>query len=275
MCAVRYRPQRPRHHHADAPDTTADFQRLAELAEGPERDELRDRIVRAWLPMAHRLAAKYRNRGEALEDLEQVAALGLIKAVERYDPAQGTPFVPFAVPTITGEIRRHFRDRTWDVHVPRRVQELRNKVRAAVRELSTGAEDRTPSTEAIAGHTGLSEEDVAAGLEALESFRSLSLDAAAGTDGDDGFSLLDTVGEHETRYDTVVAREAVKPCLRALPERQRKILYLRFFRGMTQSRIGQELGISQMHVSRLLSKTCEQVRRQVEHDRRPARAHAA
>ncbi|NSC25038.1 SigB/SigF/SigG family RNA polymerase sigma factor [Streptomyces albus subsp. chlorinus] len=274
MGTVRYRPQRARHTHDDAPDTTEDFQRLAALPEGPEREELCNRLVEAWLPMAHRLAAKYRSRGESLEDLEQVAALGLVKAVNRYDPSQGTPFVPFAVPTITGEIRRHFRDHTWDVHVPRRVQELRNKVRTAIRELSTTADDRTPSAERIAEHTGLSLEDVEAGLEAIGSFRSLSLDASAG-DSDDGFSLADTFGANEPDYDTVVAKEAVKPCLRALPERQRRVLYMRYFRDMTQSRIGKELGISQMHVSRLLSKSVEHVRRQVEHDRRPARPRCA
>ncbi|WP_432110608.1 SigB/SigF/SigG family RNA polymerase sigma factor [Streptomyces sp. AA1529] len=271
MCPVRYRPQRTRHSHDDAPDTAEDFARLATLPEGPEREELAGRLVEAWLPMAHRLAAKYRNRGESLEDLEQVAALGLVKAVDRYDPAQGTPFVPFAVPTVTGEIRRHFRDHTWDVHVPRRVQELRNKVRNAVRELTAGLEEGPPSVARIAEHTGMSEEDVAAGLEALDSFRSLSLDASVAGSADDGFSLADTLGASEPEYDTVVAREAVKPCLRELPERQRQVLYLRYFRDMTQSRIGEELGISQMHVSRLLSKSCERVRRQVEHERRTTR----
>ncbi|CAL9341553.1 SigB/SigF/SigG family RNA polymerase sigma factor [Streptomyces sp. enrichment culture] len=275
MSAVRYRTQRARHHHDDAPDTARDFERLAALPQGPKREELCSRLVEAWLPMAHRLAAKYRNRGESLEDLEQVAALGLVKAVNRYDPAMGTPFVPFAVPTITGEIRRHFRDHTWDVHVPRRVQELRNKVRAAVRELNTAVDDRTPSVREIAAHTGLSEEDVSAGLEAMETFRSLSLDASASADSDDGYSLVDTLGHTEAAYDTAVAREAVKPCLRELPERQRKVLYLRYFRDMTQSRIGKELGISQMHVSRLLSKSCERVRRQVEREHRPVRAHTA
>lgn len=274
MSAVRYRSQRARHSHNDAPDTTADFQRLAALPDGPEREELCGRLVEAWLPMAHRLAAKYRNRGENLEDLEQVAALGLVKAVNRYDPTQGTPFVPYAVPTVTGEIRRHFRDRTWDVHVPRRIQEVRNKVRAAVQELTTAADDRTPSAARIAEHTGLTEDEVAAGLEAMDSFRSLSLDAAT-ADADDGFSLMDTLGTAEAGFDTVVAREAVKPCLRALPERERKVLYLRFFRDMTQSNIGKELGISQMHVSRLLSRSCDRVRRQVERGRPTAAHHRA
>ncbi|GAA2608306.1 SigB/SigF/SigG family RNA polymerase sigma factor [Streptomyces axinellae] len=264
MCAVRYRPQRARHSHDDAPDTSEGFKKLAALPEGPERQAHSERLVEAWLPMAHRLAAKYRNRGETLEDLEQVAALGLVKAVDRYDPAHGTPFVPFAVPTIVGEIRRHFRDHTWDVHVPRRTQELRNKVRASVKELNTGADGRTPGIERIAEHSGLSEEDVKAGMEALESFSSLSLDASP--NGSDDLSLVDALGSTEPGFESVVAREAVKPCLRELPERQRKVLYLRFFRDMTQSSIGAELGISQMHVSRLLSRTCQEVRRRVERE---------
>ncbi|WP_326686885.1 SigB/SigF/SigG family RNA polymerase sigma factor [Streptomyces sp. NBC_01795] len=274
MCAVRYRPQRARHSHDDAPDTGEDFRRLAALPEGHERQALSERLVEAWLPMAHRLAAKYRSRGETLEDLEQVAALGLVKAVDRYDPAHGTPFVPFAVPTIVGEIRRHFRDHTWDVHVPRRIQELRNKVRASVKELNTGIDGRSPSVERIAAHSGLSEEDVKTGLEALESFSSLSLDASP-SGADDDLSLADALGSTEPGFDAVVAREAVKPCLRALPERQRKVLYLRFFRDMTQSSIGAELGISQMHVSRLLSRTCQDVRRRVEHEGRAGRRPAA
>ncbi|WP_326687482.1 MULTISPECIES: SigB/SigF/SigG family RNA polymerase sigma factor [unclassified Streptomyces] len=277
MSTVRYRAERARHSHEDAPDTVDDFKKLAALPEGPERQALSERLVEAWLPMAHRLAAKYRSRGETLEDLEQVAALGLVKAVDRYDPAHGTPFVPFAVPTIVGEIRRHFRDHTWDVHVPRRIQELRNKVRASVKELNTGIDGRSPSVERIAEHSGLSEEDVKTGLEALESFSSLSLDAALGG-SEDGMALADVLGHSEPRYDAVVAREAVKPCLQELPERQRRVLYLRFFCGMTQSKIGEELGVSQMHVSRLISRSCQEVRQKVEHDhgrRHPSRGQHA
>ena len=242
MSTVRYRAERARHSHEDAPETADDFKKLATLPEGPERQALSERLVEAWLPMAHRLAAKYRSRGETLEDLEQVAALGLVKAVDRYDPAHGTPFVPFAVPTIVGEIRRHFRDHTWDVHVPRRIQELRNKVRASVKALNTGIDGRAPSVARIAEHSGLSEEDVSTGLEALESFSSLSLDATLGGGDEDGVALADVLGHDEPRYDQVVAREAVKPCLQELPERQRSVLYLRFFCGMTQSKIGEELG---------------------------------
>src|SRR4051812_33579990 len=165
------------HPHHDAPDTAESFRELALLAPGPRHDAVRDQIVVAWLPMADRLAGRFRNRGESTEDLRQVAALGLAKAVDRYDPALGNAFESYAVPTITGEIKRHFRDYMWTVHVPRRVQELRNRVRAATEDLSQIIPGRRPTTAEIATQAGLSEEDVLVGLEALESFTALSLDA--------------------------------------------------------------------------------------------------
>ncbi|MFE0454325.1 SigB/SigF/SigG family RNA polymerase sigma factor [Streptomyces sp. NPDC058914] len=244
--------------HDDAPDTARQFTRLASLEEGPERDAVRDEIVTAWLPMAHRIAGRFRDRGEAIEDLRQVAALGLVKAVDRFDPERGA-FESYAVPTITGEIKRHFRDRMWALRVPRRVQELRNKVRLARRELTQNPGAPEPSVADIAAHTGLTEEEVGAGLEALESFSTLSLDAELPA-GDDGYSLVDTLGGPDASYDIVVDRESAKESLRRLPERERAILYMRFFEDMTQSRIADRLGISQMHVSRLISRSCAQVR---------------
>ncbi|MER6346778.1 RNA polymerase sigma factor SigF [Streptomyces sp. NPDC001595] len=256
-------PASTRHHpHDDAPDTADAFRRLAALPPGPERDALRDRIVEAWLPMADRIAARFRSRGENLEDLRQVAALGLVKAVDRYDPELGNAFESYAVPTVTGEIKRHFRDHMWTVHVPRRVQELRNRVRSACQELSQTPTGQRPGVPEIAAHLGLPEDDVRAGLEALESFSALSLDAEL-SGGEDGFSLGDALGGPDPALDTVVDREAVRHRLAALPEREREILYLRFFGDMTQSRIAEEMGISQMHVSRLISRSCRRVREQV------------
>jgi RNA polymerase sigma-B factor len=247
--------------HDDAPDTAALFARLAELDDGPERDAVRDELVEAWLPMAHRIASRFRDRGESVEDLRQVAALGLVKAVDRFDPSRGA-FESYAVPTITGEVKRHFRDRMWALRVPRRVQELRNRVRVARRELTQNPGSPEPTVADIAAHTGLSEEEVAAGLEALESFSTLSLDAELST-GDDGYSLADTLGATDASFDVVVDREAAKEGLRRLPERERAILYMRFFEDMTQSRIADRLGISQMHVSRLISRSCARVRDEV------------
>ncbi|UCA50661.1 SigB/SigF/SigG family RNA polymerase sigma factor [Streptomyces sp. WA6-1-16] len=235
------------------------FRRLRALPPGPERDVLREETICSWLPMAHRIATRFRNRGEAMDDLRQVAAMGLVKAVDRYDPERGKAFETYAVPTVTGELKRHFRDHTWDVHVPRRVQDLRNRVRVARHELAQSSGGGSPTCAAIASATGLGEEDVLLGLEALESYSALSLDAEpAGVE--DGSPLLDRLGSCDTALDTAVDREAAKPGLRELPERERTILYLRYFQDMTQVRIAERLGISQMHVSRLLSQSCERVR---------------
>lgn len=266
----------PRHSHDDAPDTAADFERLAVLPKGhPEADDLREKLVAAWLPMAHRLAHKFRNRGEPLEDLEQVAALGLFKVVDRYEPSRGVAFESFAIPTIMGELKRHFRDHTWDVHVPRRVQDLRTRVRNSVRALSTGVDARQPTIAQVAEHSGLSEEDVQLGLEALGSYKSLSLDAPVGGGEGDGFALLDGMGHTEPGFELTDWRETAKPLLRRLPERERRILFLRFFRGQTQSQIARQLGYSQMHVSRLISGTCEKLRREAEDGRAAGREPAA
>ncbi|MFC9503419.1 RNA polymerase sigma factor SigF [Streptomyces sp. NPDC057002] len=253
------------HPHDDAPDTAEAFRRLAALPAGPERDALRDEIVEAWLPMADRIAGRFRSRGENLDDLRQVAALGLVKAVDRYDPELGNAFESYAVPTVTGEIKRHFRDHMWTLHVPRRVQDLRNRVRFASQDLSQTISGRRPTVAEIAEHAKMSEEDVKTGLEALESFTALSLDAEL-PGSEDGYSLSDALGSPDPALDTVVDREAVKDRLAALPERERAILYMRFFSDMTQSRIAEELGISQMHVSRLISRCCVRVREQVMRD---------
>ncbi|WP_030313094.1 RNA polymerase sigma factor SigF [Streptomyces sp. NRRL B-3229] len=253
------------HPHDDAPDTAEAFRRLAELPPGPERDALRGRLVEAWLPMADRLAGRFRNRGETLDDLRQVAALGLVKAVDRYDPGLGNAFESYAVPTITGEIKRHFRDHMWTLHVPRRVQDLRNRVRYAVQDLSQTIPGRGPTVPEIAAHASMSADEVLTGLEALESFTALSLDAEL-PGSEDGYSLADALGSADPALDTVVDRESVKPRLAALSERERTILYMRFFADMTQSRIAEQLGISQMHVSRLISRCCGRLREQIMRD---------
>ncbi|GAA4100160.1 SigB/SigF/SigG family RNA polymerase sigma factor [Streptomyces hundungensis] len=249
--------------HDDAPDTSAAFARLSVLGHGAERDTVREDVIAQWLPLSRRLAGKYRNRGADIEDLYQVAAMGLVKAVDRYEEARGA-FAPYAIPTITGELKRHFRDSLWSVHVPRRVQELRNKVRIARSELQAG-QPGEPSIEDLAARTGLDEGEVQDGLEAIDSFKSLSLEAETAGESNDsaeGMSLADGLGAADPGFDTVIDREAAKPALRALPEREAKILYMRFFEDKTQTQIGAELGISQMHVSRLLAATCTRVRRQ-------------
>ncbi|MEV7392063.1 MULTISPECIES: RNA polymerase sigma factor SigF [unclassified Streptomyces] len=249
------------HPHDDAPDTAEDFARLAQLPEGPRRRALRDELVELWLPMAERIAVRFRGRGETLEDLYQVAALGLVKAVDHYDPERGRAFEAYAVPTITGEIKRHFRDHMWTLHVPRRVQELRNRVRVALKELGQTTPGRAPTVAEIAARAQLTESEVRAGMEALDCYSALSLDAEV--PGGDGYVLGDTLGADDPGYDLIVDRTAAEPCLQGLPERDRLILYLRFFRGMTQSRIAEQLGISQMHVSRLLSACFDRLREEL------------
>ncbi|MFI1172300.1 RNA polymerase sigma factor SigF [Streptomyces melanogenes] len=243
----------------DTPDTDEAFIRLTALPDGPERAALREELVNSWLPLSERLAGRFRDRGESVEDLRQVAALGLLKAVDGFDPALGTPFVAYAVPTITGEIKRHFRDHMWTLHVPRRVQELRNRVRTARHELQSAGTGE-PTVRELAEHTGLSETDVRDGLEALDSFRAMSLDAEQTGGTPSSYTLADTIGCEDPALDTLIDRESVKPGLRELPARERKILYLRYFQGMTQKNIGRELGISQMHVCRLLRQCCTRLR---------------
>lgn len=252
-----YQTNSHRRHH-DTPDTADTFERLTSCPEGRERDALSEEVIEAWLPMAHRLAGRFRNKGENPEDLQQVAAMGLVKAVHRYEPDRGA-FESYAVPTINGELRRHFRDHGWDVRVPRRVQDLRNAVRKARRELmdapgSTGE----PTASDIAQQADLTLDEVREGIGALDSYSALSLDAESGTN--DHFSIGDTLGESEAGYDLVVDREAAKEGLRHLAERERTILYLRFFEDMTQARIAERMGVSQMHISRLITRSCAKVR---------------
>ncbi|WP_428935426.1 SigB/SigF/SigG family RNA polymerase sigma factor [Streptomyces sp. ACT015] len=258
--------------HDDSPETSALFAHLMGLDPGRERDALRDELAQAWLPMAHRIAGKFRDRGETVEDLRQVAALGLVKAIDGFDPDRGA-FESYAVPTITGEVKRHFRDRMWALRVPRRVQELRNQVRVARRELAQRPGSHQPSTADVAAHTGLTEDEVTAGTEALESYKALSLDAEL-TPGEAGHNIADTLAGPPASYDLIVDREAAKEGLRRLPEREQAILYMRFFEDMTQSRIADRLGISQMHVSRLLTSSCERVRAEALGDRADDRAAA-
>ncbi|MDT0445238.1 SigB/SigF/SigG family RNA polymerase sigma factor [Streptomyces johnsoniae] len=260
------RPRRRRHPHDDAPDTGPQFERIAALPDGPERRRLCDEVVSAWLPMADRLARNFRDRGESQEDLAQVAALGLVKAVRGYDPHRGNAFESYAVPTIVGEVKRHFRDHLWGLHVPRRTQELRNRVRAAQRSLECRVDDRPPGVAALAEAGGLTQEEVREGMAALESYRPLSLDADLSRGGDGGYSLADTVGGPDAGYERVVRMAAVRPKLRALSERERHLLYLRFYRELTQREIGARLGISQMHVSRLLNRICARIHDEIEAD---------
>ncbi|HEY0454460.1 MAG TPA: SigB/SigF/SigG family RNA polymerase sigma factor [Actinophytocola sp.] len=235
------------------------FEEMASLdEEDPRRTKLRNELVTGHLPLAEHIAARFSNRGVPREDLVQVATLGLINAVDRFQPDRGTDFLSFAVPTVMGEVRRHFRDASWSMHVPRRLKELNLAINAASAELSQRL-GRAPTPSELARHLDLSPEQVYEGLEAGNAYHSMSLDEALSPDADSD-SLGETLGEHDTALDGVEDYESLRPLIERLPERERTILTLRFFRHMTQTQIADRIGISQMHVSRLLARTLEQLR---------------
>lgn len=235
------------------------FAELADLAEDdPRRAELRNDLVTGHLPLAEHIAARFSNRGVPREDLVQVAALGLINAVDRFQPERGTDFLSFAVPTVMGEVRRHFRDASWSMHVPRRLKELNLAINAASAELSQRL-GRAPTPSELGRHLVLSLEQVYEGLEAGNAYHSMSLDEALSPDSTSD-PLGDTLGQPDAALDGVENYESLRPLIEQLPERERQILTLRFFRHMTQTQIAERIGISQMHVSRLLAKTLEHLR---------------
>jgi RNA polymerase sigma-B factor len=230
----------------------------ARLPQGSaERAELRRQAIEDGMPLARRLARRFRDRGEPGEDLVQVAMVGLVNAIDGFDPDRGCEFVGYATPTIVGELRRYFRDKGWRIKVPRRLQELRLRVNQASAEL-TQVQASTPTITDIANHLSVSEAEVAEAVEAGLLYQPLSLSApgAPGTDLD----LADPLGEDDPAIAVVDERESVRPLLATLPERERAILSMRFFADMTQSQIADRLGISQMHVSRLLSQTLGSLR---------------
>src|SRR5688500_5415771 len=221
---------------------------------------LRDQRIEAHLGLAGYWARRFDNRGDPLDDLVQVASLGLVKAVERFDPSRGLEFTTFATPTIVGELKRHFRDKGWAVRVPRRVQELHLRVTRVVEDLSLEL-GRSPTIAEIAHRSGTTEDEVLEAMDAGSAYRSASLDAGSSdADDDRGLGLLATLGEHDPELARAERRAALGPLISSLPEREQVMLYLRFYEGLTQSEIAKRLGISQMHVSRLLSRSLQQLR---------------
>ena len=229
-------------------DLAADTYVARAAGAGPaEQSALRGQLTELCLPFAGRLARRYRGRGEPLEDLEQVARIGLLKAVDRYDPGRGS-FTAYAVVTITGELKRHFRDRTWGVHVPRRMQDLGLEVGQAISAM-TGSLARTPTVAELAARLQMTEESVLAAMESAAAYSSASLNAPVGTDGAEFGDLLGGADEDLALIDDKLT---VTGLLLRLPSRERRILALRFYGNFTQAQIAEELGVSQMHVSRLL-----------------------
>lgn len=223
-----------------------------------EWERTREKIVRRCMPLAEHIAHRFEGRGEAREDIAQVARLGLVNAVNRFDVECGSDFVSFAVPTIMGEVRRHFRDNSWSVKVPRRLKELHLQVGNATGEMSQRL-GRAPTATELATELGLDREEVVEALIAGSGYNTLSMDTGGGGD-DESPPLSETLGSPDTNLDRIENHEALRPLLEALPERERTVLVLRFFESLTQSQIAERVGISQMHVSRLLARTLARLR---------------
>jgi RNA polymerase sigma-B factor len=241
--------------------TSALFEAMTSTDDAQEASRLRGELVELHLPLAEYLARRFGNRGEPHEDLVQVATIGLIKAIDRFDLERGVAFSTYATPTIVGEIKRHFRDRGWTIRVPRRLQEVQAVINQAVSDLGQEL-GRSPTVAELARKIGMSEEEILEGLESANAYSPLSLDAPDPS-GEVG-AVIEQLGDYDDALDAVVDRETVKPLLDQLDARAKRILLLRFFRNMTQSQIAEELGISQMHVSRLLSRTLAELRRKLE-----------
>ena len=246
----------------DGKEREALRQKFREYAQSRDRG-LRDDLITAHMGLAEYLARRFTNRGEPLDDLVQVAALGLLKAVDRFDPERGLEFSTYATPTIVGELKRHFRDKGWAVRVPRRVQELHLRLAGVVGLLSQEL-GRSPTIGEIAQAAGVSEEEVLEAIEAGHAYRFTSLDAPSGND--DETSLAAGLGAEDKGLVDSEHRVALSPLIAQFPPRERMILHLRFFEGLTQSEIAGRLGISQMHVSRLLARALAQLRTQAEDD---------
>jgi RNA polymerase sigma-B factor len=248
------RPATTRSQEQDAA-VLAQLSLLADLPHGsPERAAARDSVIEAYLPLAEYLARRFRNRGELQDDLIQVATVGLIKSVDGYDPTRGAAFTSYAIPMIVGELKRHFRDKGWDVRVPRRLQELRLEI-TKVTDVLAQTLGRSPTVTDLAARLDVSEEEIIEGLDCGQAYRAMSLDAPVGNDGDAGQTGLgDLLGGLDPDLETVEHRESLRPLLAKLPAREQKIIAMRFFGNLTQSQIAAELGISQMHVSRLLAQ---------------------
>jgi len=223
----------------------------------------RDAIIERCLPLADHIARRFEGKGEARDDLLQVARIGLINAVKRFDVEMGSDFASFAVPTIMGELRRHFRDNSWSVKVPRRMKELHLQIGTASAEMSQRL-GRAPTASELATELGIDRDEVLDGLMAGSSYKTTSIDGSAGSGSDERPSLAETLGDVDPGLEKVEYREALRPLLEELPERERTVLVLRFFESMTQSQIAARVGISQMHVSRLLAKTLAQLREKLE-----------
>jgi len=224
----------------------------------------REELVERLLPLARRMARRYRRSDEPLDDLVQVATLGLIKAIDRFDPARETAFSSYAVPTMLGELKRYFRDNGWAVHVPRGMQERVMQVDSAVKDLSRKL-GRSPSAAEVSEALGLSTEQVLEAMEAASAYDAVSLESYRFGDEGDGETYAESIGVEDDRFELVEYGAAIAPTLAALPARDRIVLHLRFVEDLTQAEIAERVGVSQMHVSRLIRRALERLRTVAEH----------
>lgn len=239
------------------------FRDLATLpADSAQWRRQRDDIVQRCLPLADHIARRFDGRGEPRDDLVQVARVGLVNAVKRFDVETGSDFVSFAVPTIMGEVRRHFRDNSWSVKVPRRLKELHLRLGTATAELSQQL-GRAPTASELAAELDMDRDEVVEGLVAGSSYNTLSIDSGGGGN-EDVPAIADTLGDLDTNLDQIENREALRPLLESLPERERTVVVLRFFESLTQTQIAERVGVSQMHVSRLLARALTRLRDQLQ-----------
>ncbi|WP_216912278.1 SigB/SigF/SigG family RNA polymerase sigma factor [Nocardia noduli] len=259
---------RRRGQHADSYDGIEDlFQRLTALEpRSPDRSRLREDIVRRCLPLADHIARRFTGRGERHDDLYQIASLGLVLAIDRFDADKGSSFLAFAIPTIMGEIRRHFRDHTWAVRVPRRIKELQQSIGPTINRLYQDL-GRAPTALDIATELGVDLNEVTQALIADNGYRTDSIDTLSeNSDDQRATDHLARLGRVEPAYDLTDEALAIAPLLARLPAFEARVLHLRFFDDRTQSQIADELDVSQMHISRVLSRTLDQLRRQAERE---------
>jgi RNA polymerase sigma-B factor len=225
--------------------------------------EAREQLIEHYLSLVRSLARRYAYRGEQLEDLVQIGCIGLIKAIDRFDLNRGVELTTYATPNIIGEIKRHFRDKGWSVRVPRGLQELNVQLSRLVEELTVQL-GRSPTIPELAHASGAEEEEVLEALESGRAYSSLSLSTGVGLDDEEEVDPMETLGTEEPRYEISEEWAVLEPGLAALDDRERAILHLRFFEGLTQSQIAQKVGISQMHVSRLIRRALEKIREEID-----------
>lgn len=237
----------------------------AATVDGPDRASLRDEAIERCLPLAEHVARRFAGRGEPFDDLLQVARVGVVNAVDRFDPDVGAEFLSFAVPTVMGEVRRHFRDNTWSIRVNRRAKDIAQAIARGTDELIQQL-GRSPRPSELATHLDLPVSDVIDGLLARSAHSAASIDSPNAADEDDGRTLKDTLGGEDPEMSRIDDFVTLRPAMERLPDRERMIIALRFFESKSQSEIAAEVGISQMHVSRLLSSTLRTLRKAVVDD---------